>query len=196
MWLAPEPRKVDDCSLRSLDTSSASSLLDFSGLQLMKLSKTDISAARCSSSLSGEAVNTLSWASMSMQAANSRCRRKFTAISERRRKPHIASNGVSAIAISGLWLASLYCCGFCSCNIAARSLSGWAWMLSALPALKTLNNHGSWPFGASTTFASSVPSSSKLGPEGCVPATMQLETSRHCRATHQAKAQRTVLTGR
>ena len=80
---------------------------------------------------------------------------------------HIASNGVSAMAISGLWFASLYKSGLSLCNFSASDLSGWAWMDRAFPALSTFSNQGKFP--PFTTLDSSVPSSNRLGPDGCVP---------------------------
>ena len=79
----------------------------------------------------------------------------------------MASKGVKAIAISGLWFESLYKSGLSLWSFSASVLSGCAWMDRALPALKTFNNQGRLP--PLTTLLSSVPSSNKEGPEGCVP---------------------------
>ena len=112
-------------------------------------------------------MKTASCASVEIQAANSGCFRKWTAISDSRRNPHMASKGVKAIAISGLWLLSLYKSGLSLWSFSARDLSGCAWMDKAFPADRTFNNQGRLP--PFTTLLSSVPSSSNEGPEGCVP---------------------------
>mmetsp|Transcript_28164 Transcript_28164/g.94870 ORF Transcript_28164/g.94870 Transcript_28164/m.94870 type:complete len:231 (+) Transcript_28164:784-1476(+) len=169
MCCAPEPRMIFDCSARRRSTKSSSCSDDLAASQLMKLSKICVRALCCAASSSGSAMKHASCASCETHAANSRCLRRCTVISERRRKPHMASKGVSAMAISGLWLLSLYCSGLDAFRRAAFALSGCAWMLKALPALKTFKSQGSWPSGVSTTLDSSVPSSRSDGPEACVP---------------------------
>merc|ERR1719409_2068380 len=133
----------------------------------MNDSNTLCNACFCALESLGPAVNTASYASVEIQAANSGCLRKWTAISDSRRNPHMASKGVSAMAISGLWFESLYKSGLSLWSFSARDLSGCAWMDRALPADKTFNNQGRLP--PLTTLESSVPSSNNEGPLGCVP---------------------------
>mmetsp|Transcript_1352 Transcript_1352/g.4068 ORF Transcript_1352/g.4068 Transcript_1352/m.4068 type:complete len:215 (+) Transcript_1352:538-1182(+) len=56
--------------------------------------------------------------------------------------PLKASNSVTAKAISGLWFASLYMCGFSSCNLSANCLSGCACIERALATDKTFSKNG------------------------------------------------------
>ena len=68
----------------------------------MNDSKTLCNACFCALESRGPAVNTASCASVEIQAANSGCLRRCTAISDNLLNPHMASKGVSAMAISGL----------------------------------------------------------------------------------------------
>ena len=93
----------------------------------MNDSKTLCNACFCALESLGPAVKTASCASVEIQAANSGCLRRCTAISDSRRNPHIASKGVSAMAISGLWFESLYKSGLSLWSF-PRGLVGVAWM--------------------------------------------------------------------
>ena len=78
----------------------------------------------------------------------------------------MASKGVSAMAISGLWLSSPYACGLAALSFSASDLSGCAWMDSALPADSTFSMKGNCPPAASSKLWSF---GSVAGPFGCVP---------------------------
>lgn len=80
--------------------------------------------------------------SMPTPNPNSGNPRRHSLISSCLAKPHNAVNGVNAIAISGLWLSSLYASGFSACSISARRLSGCDYIDKAVPTDKTLNRNG------------------------------------------------------
>ena len=107
MWFAPDVRKAQDCCWRRRPTSFSSWALEVAASQAMNDSNKPWSARFWPPTSRLDAMKTPSCASVEMQAANSGCLRRCTAISLRRRKPHMASKGVSAMAISGLWLSSL-----------------------------------------------------------------------------------------
>mmetsp|Transcript_11625 Transcript_11625/g.34255 ORF Transcript_11625/g.34255 Transcript_11625/m.34255 type:complete len:218 (+) Transcript_11625:685-1338(+) len=167
MCCAPLGRNWARCSLLRRWTKSLSWADETSGSQAINDSNTLCNASFCAFESRGPAVKTASCASVEIQAANSGCLRKWTAISDSRRNPHMASKGVSAMAISGLWFASLYKSGLSLWSFSARDLSGCAWMDKAFPALRTFSNQGRLP--PLTTLDNSVPSSNNEGPEGCVP---------------------------
>mmetsp|Transcript_67300 Transcript_67300/g.152260 ORF Transcript_67300/g.152260 Transcript_67300/m.152260 type:complete len:223 (-) Transcript_67300:106-774(-) len=144
--------------------SLASSASALGGAHFMKLVK----SPRRASFLLGSSshINTASFSSSPMHAANSGYFLSRTTISSIRRKPHMASKGVRAMAISGLWLESPYASGFSACSRSAFRLSGCAWIDRALPADKILNRKGSSP---PTADSSVVPSVKVVGALGCVP---------------------------
>mmetsp|Transcript_479 Transcript_479/g.1559 ORF Transcript_479/g.1559 Transcript_479/m.1559 type:complete len:209 (+) Transcript_479:637-1263(+) len=103
----------------------------------------------CSSLAEGSAASRkAAVASAPTRAANSGTASTKPKSSGIERKPQSASNSVRAMAISGLWFASLYTSGRSACNFAASSLSGCAWMDKAFWMERTFNMKGSWASSA------------------------------------------------
>jgi len=119
----------------------ASCLVETSGSHDINEVNIVLSALDFSNSLK-PLTNTASLASSEMHAANSGCFRSNARISPNLRKPHMASKGVSAMAISGLWLESRKAEGFVLCSLAAASMLGWTCSCRGCPIDNTLVRKG------------------------------------------------------